>query len=471
MDAMLITKHNCFCEILPLPEKITAREGAFELNCAVAVDAPGRFAFQAERLKKAMAHFDMTYGAASQVIRLTEDTALPAEGWKITVAEHLVAVEASGDSGMTYGVSALIQMLAVATTAGKGRFLAMTCGTAEAVPRFAWRGFMLDSARHFRSRETVLKLLRVMAHFRYNVFHWHLTDNEGWRLPSRIAPELSAHGELQDGAYSYEDLAAIREEAKLLGIRIVPEFDLPGHSRRLVRVLPEMGCISGAGDEVCLGKQCVRDKVGELLDEFMRLFPDSPAIHLGGDEADPKHWEACPDCRKTVTERGLNSVRELEHEFVLSLIRQVQSSGRETVVWNDAGIYPEDVIVQIWVEKNRLETLKNGNRVIMSPCSRCYVDRLYDWELQFAEFQNYLDVQDNYLYDPYTGHEDFRDRVVGVECCAWGDYLAERLIFNKVLPRLAALSEVCCGDQRQKVWTSFVQRAARQRDAGCESIW
>ena len=471
MNTMLIREHNCLYEILPLPEKITPAEGAFELNCPVAVAAPEKYSFQAERLKKAMAHFDMTCGAASQVIRLAEDPALPPDGWKITVAEHLVAVNASNDAGMTYGVSAVLQMLAVATTAGKGRFLAMTCGAAEAAPRFAWRGFMLDSARHFRSRETILKLLHVMAHFRYNVFHWHLTDNESWRTPSRVAPELSAHGELQDGAYSYEDIAAIRETAGALNIRIVPEFDLPGHSRRLIRVLPETGCVSGAGDEICIGRKSVRDKLGELLDEFMGLFPDSTEIHLGGDEADSKHWEACPDCRKALKERGLSSVRELEHEFVLSRVRQVQSSGRRAIVWNDAGLYPADVIVQIWVEKNRLETLKNGNQVIMSPCGRCYLDRLYDWELQLVDFQNYLEVQDNYLYDPYTGHEDFRNQILGVECCAWGGYLAERRLFNKILPRMTALSEVCCGDPRQKVWSSFVRRDARQRDAGCESIW
>ena len=468
---MLIREHNCFYEILPWPEKIAPAEGGFELNCPVGLVAERRYDFQAGRLKKAMAYFDMTCGESSQVIRLAEDPALPADGWRITVAPQTVTLQSSDHAGMNYAAAALIQMLAVATTAGKGRFLAMTCGTAEAVPRFAWRGFMLDSARHFRSRETVLKLLRAMAHFRYNVFHWHLTDNEGWRLPSRVAPELSAHGELQDGAYSYEDIAAVREEAGKLGIRIVPEFDLPGHSRLLTRILPETGCISGAGDEVCIGRKAVRDKVGELLDEVMELFPESTEIHLGGDEADAEHWEACPDCRKALRERNLRSVRELEHEFVLSLVRQVQASGRRAIVWNDAGIYPADVIVQIWVEKNRLETLKNGNKVIMSPCGRCYTDRLFDWELKFAEFQDYLGVQDNYLYDPYTGHEDFRSQIMGVECCAWGGYLAERRVYNKVLPRLTALSEVCCGDQRQKVWTSFVQRAARQRDAGSESIW
>lgn len=468
---MLLREHNCFYEILPQPEKITPAEGSFELNNPIELVAGDTFGFQVVRLKKAMAFLDMEHGPGGRQIRLKEDPSIVQEGWRIVVAPQEITLRASNHAGMSYAAAALIQMLAVATSAGKGRFLAMTCGTAEAVPRFPWRGFMLDSARHFRSRETIIKLLRIMAHFRYNVFHWHLTDNEGWRLPSHVAPELSGRGELQDGAYSYEDIAAIREEARALDIRIVPEFDLPGHSRRLIRVLPEMGCASGAGDEVCLGKKCVRDKVGELLNEVMELFPESTEIHLGGDEADSKHWEACPDCQKALLERGLNSVRELEHEFVLSLIRQVQDSGRQAIVWNDAGIYPADVIVQIWVEKNRLENLKNGNPVIMSPCGRCYTDRLFDWELQFAEFQNYLGVQDNYLYDPYTGHEDFRSQILGVECCSWGEYLPERRLLNKILPRLTALAEVCCGDPRQKVWTSFVRRDARQRDAGCEFIW
>lgn len=276
---------------------------------------------------------------------------------------------------------------------------------------------------------------------------------------------------MQDGSYSRDDIAAIAEAAEALDIRIVPEFDLPGHSRRLIRALPGMGCTGGAGDEICIGSRSVREKIGELLDEFMGLFPASTEIHLGGDESDPGHWEACPDCRKALRERGMDSIRELEHEFVLSLIRQVRSSGRRAVVWNDAGIYPPEVIVQIWVEKNRMETLKNGNQVILSPCSRCYTDRLFDWELKFADFQDYLGVQDNYLYDPCTGHEDFRSQIMGTECCAWGEYLPERRLLNKILPRLTALAEVCCGDPRQKVWTAFVKRDARQRDAGCESVW
>ena len=471
MNTMLIKEHNCLYEILPCPEKVTSAPGAFELNCPVAVAALGKYTFQAERLKKAMAYFDMTCGGNGQTIQLVENTAINPESWKITVAEHLVTVEASGDAGMTYGVSAVMQMLAIATTAGKGRFLAMTCGTAEAVPRFQWRGFMLDCARHFRSKDNVIKLLHILAHYRYNIFHWHLTDNEGWRTPSKVCPELPGKGELQDGAYTYGDIAEVLAVAKKLNIKVVPEFDLPGHSRRLVNVLPEMGCASGAGDEVCIGKASVRAKVGELLDEFMALFPESTEIHIGGDEACSKHWEVCPDCQKALKERNLQSVRELEHEFVLSLIEQVQSTGRKAIVWNDAGVYPKDVIVQMWVEKNRMETLKNGNMVIMSSCSRCYTDRLYDWELQLVDFQNYVNVQDNYVFDPFTGHEDYRDQILGMEGCAWGGYLAERRLFNKIMPRLTAMAEVCCGDPRQKFWTSFVKRDARQRDAACELIW
>ena len=471
MNTMLIKEHNCLYEILPWPEKVTSAAGSFDLNCPVAVKAPAEYSFQTERLKKAMSCFDMICGGNGQTIELVKDVALPGDGWKISIEPTTVTVSASNDAGMTYAVSAVIQMLAIATTAGKGRFLAMTCGTAEAVPRFQWRGFMLDSARHFRSKENVIKLLHILAHYRYNVFHWHLTDNEGWRTPSKVCPELPGKGELQDGFYSYEDIAEVRAVAKKLNIKIVPELDLPGHSRRLVNVLPEMGCASGAGDEVCIGKAEVRAKIGELLDEFMALFPESTEIHIGGDEACSKHWEACPDCQKAVKERNLQSVRELEHEFVLSLIKQVQDSGRTAIVWNDAGVYPQDVIVQMWVEKNRLETLKNGNKVIMSGCSRCYTDRLYDWELQLVDFQTYVNVNDTYMYDPYTGHEDYRDQILGVEGCAWGGYLAERRLFNKIMPRLTALAEVCCGDPRQKFWTSFAKRDARQRDAACEPIW
>jgi N-acetyl-beta-hexosaminidase len=129
------------------------------------------------------------------------------------------------------------------------------------------------------------------------------------------------------------------------------------------------------------------------------------------------------------------------------------------------------VIVQLWVEKNRMETLQNGNMVIMSDCGRCYTDRLYDWELQLVDFQNYVNVQDNYLFDPYTGIAEYRNQILGVEGCAWGGYLAERRLFNKIMPRLTALAEVCCCDPRQKFWTSFVKRDARQRDGACELIW
>ena len=295
MNTMLIQEYDCLNEILPLPEKITPAEGSFDLNGIVELVAGNQYGLQVDRLKKAMVYLDLEFGTSTRKIRLKEDPSIVQEGWRIVVSPLEIICNASSLVGMSYAVAALIQMLAVATSAGKGRFLAMTCGTAEAVPRFPWRGFMLDSARHFRSRETIIKLLRIMAHFRYNVLHWHLTDNEGWRLPSHVAPELSGRGEMQDGAYSYEDIAAIREEARALDIRIVPEFDLPGHSRRLIRVLPEMGCASGAGDEVCIGKRAVRDTVGELLNEVMELFPESTEIHLGGDEADSKHWEACPD--------------------------------------------------------------------------------------------------------------------------------------------------------------------------------
>ena len=468
---MFIKEYNCFYEIVPLPESISLSNGSYNLEGPIVIESCPKFQFQSARLKTALDFFEIEQGNSEQKIILTQDFSIASEGYSIIVTSNEIKLSASSTAGITYAIAALIQMLAIATTAGKSCFLAISCGTVHSTPRLTWRGFMLDCARHFRSKETIIKLLHVMAHFHYNVFHWHLTDNEAWRTPSKIFPKLTSCGELQDGFYTYEDITEITAVAKLLNIKIVPELDLPGHSRHLLKIVPQIGCINGSNNEVCIGNYKTRQIISQLLEEFMELFPESTEIHLGGDEANSEYWEMCPDCQKALKEKGLSSIRDLEHDFVLFLIEQVQNTGRKAIVWNDAGIYPADVIVQIWVEKNRLETLNNGNQVILSNCSRCYTDRLFDWEIQFDDFQKYVDVQDNYMFDPYTGHEDFRKQILGLECCSWGEYLPERRFFYKIMPRLMALSEVCCCDQRQKSWTSFVKRSARQVESNCENIW
>ena len=471
MNPMCVKEWNCFYEIIPWPEKITLGQGAFDMNRPIAIIAEDRHSFQAHRLAHAFAYFGMMKGDAPYVIRLVEDAEIASfEGWRITIDSAEITLCASGNAGMSYAVAALMQMLSVATMPGEGHFLALRCGEAESTPRFSWRGVMLDCARHFVSRDAIVKLLHAMAHFRFNVFHWHLTDNEGWRTPSRFCPELAGKGELNDGMYTCEEIEKIRAVAKLLDIRIVPEFDLPGHSRRLVSVLPELGCRGEAADEICVGNSKARALAGRLLDEFMKLFPDSTEIHLGGDETSTGHWEQCPACQAAMKAKGFSDVRHLGHEFMLEMIERVRKTGRRAIVWNDSGIFPTDVIVQLWVEKNRAETLDNGNTVIASNCATCYADRLLPWDIKFEDGMNPASVEDNYMFEPTMGTHEHENQFLGIELCTWTEHLPERRIGAKLMPRLVALSEVACGDPRQKLWSSFELRAARQRDAALEPV-
>ena len=469
---MIIDKHNCFYEILPWPESISLAEGSFDLNQPIAIITEPKHGFQAKRLAKGFEYLGIVQGDGEHVVCMKEDKSIASpEGWRITVEPEKVTLCASGNAGMSYAVASLLQMMSVATMAGEGRFLEMQCGMAESTPRFQWRGFMMDSARHFASKETIVKMLYTMAHYRYNVFHWHLTDNEGWRTPSRICPELAGKGELTDGMYSYDDIAEIRALAKTLDIKIVPEIDLPGHSRRLVHLISETGCSSGAADEICVGSQKAREIVGRLLDEFMGLFPESTEIHLGGDEAEKAHWEKCPECQAAMKAKGFTDLRQLEHDFMLYLVERVQKTGRKAIVWNDSGVFPKDVIVQLWVEKNRVETLENGNPVINSSCSSCYTSRLLPWDLKFTDFQHPTLIEDNYMFEPMMGAHEYEKQFLGIEVCAWSGFMPERRIWAKVMPRLVALSEVAFGDPRQKFWGNFKMRYDRQRDAALEQVW
>lgn len=469
----MITKLNTFYDILPWPEKIVDEESSLALTDGLNLVFDPDFAVSAERLEHAARMFGIRIGAPGKSVALRLNREVDgAEAWRMKVTPEAVTLEASAAPGMAYAVSALIQMLAVATTGGTGRFAGLNCGQVEDKPRFGWRGFMLDCARHFRSVATIKTVLRTMAHYRYNVFHWHLTDNEGWRTPSGLLPELSAAGELEDGSYSAEEIADVLALAKSLHIKVVPELDWPGHSRRLIKVSPGMGCSSGATDELCVGNPAVRERAAALLEEFMELFPDSTEIHLGGDEADTAHWQQCPECQGAMKRHGFTDIHELEHDFMMQLVNQVLAVGKTPIVWCDSGTYPRDVISQLWCSRGREATLANGNRVIESSCSCCYLDRRLDEaELQFTDYQNFSPIEDNYGFEPGAGCPQNAEQFLGVEACAWGGYLPERRLMAKILPRLPAVAEVAWGNPRHRIWSAFQTRAFRQQEAGCEKIW
>ena len=470
---MLYSKINTFDSILPYPATWNAGEGLFSLDQGIKILSSPEFTDSGKRLLKIADFLQIPVKDNGKTILLQQTRSVEPGNWKITVTTGNVILESNDYAGMMYAVSALSQMLSIATMSGPGRFAGLNCGSAEDHPRFNWRGFMLDSARHFCSPEQVKELLHLLAYYRFNVFHWHLTDNEGWRTPSEIYPELSRCYELEEGFYSKQDLKEICELAANLNIRIVPEIDWPGHSRLLTENIPDFRCKNcDPGDELCIGSDDVREKAAALLAEFMDLFPDSTEIHLGGDEADPAHWENCPLCQNALKTKNLPDVRALEHDFMLGLVDQVRAAGKTPIVWCDSGVYPKDVIVQLWCSKGRMAALENGNPVIDSNCAFFYCNRLLDnAEPQYADNQPVSIIEDTYGYEPLGGYPQFANQLLGVEGCVWTGYLPERLMMSKVMPRLPAFSEIMWGKPQHKCWSGFYGRWLRLRSAGLEYIW
>lgn len=332
---------------------------------------------------------------------------------------------------------------------------------------FSYRGFMLDSVRHFMKPADVRKLITAARLCGMNVMHWHLTDDQGWRVEIRKYPRLTEVGSVRgrtffggvsgtennSGYYTREDIREIVSFAAENGMEIIPEIELPGHASALLAAYPEAGCrreselpdagpwtyaveVSGGifPNLICAGKESTLRFMEDILDEVTELFP-SRMVHIGGDEALKLHWRRCPDCQKRMREAGLRSEEELQRDLVLRIGAYLAAKGKETIVWNDVlngGMLPDYFIVQQWMdgEDKTRRFMENGGRVICSETKAYYFDYPY----------GRIDVRKIWQYPRIpewaAGYES---RLLGIECPLWTERVTnlERAGFL-LFPRLAA---------------------------------
>ena len=332
---------------------------------------------------------------------------------------------------------------------------------------FMHRGFMLDVSRHFMPAGEVRRLLDGAALCGMNRMHWHLTDDQGWRIEIRKYPRLAEIGsrrgdtffggvsatENNNGFYTREEIRGIVSYAREKGIEIIPEIELPGHASALLAAYPEYGCRrEGAGDGpgwpcgvqvsggifpnlVCAGKRETVRFLEDILDEVMELFP-FPMVHIGGDEAVKLHWRRCPDCRRRIREENLGDEDRLQRALVLEIGEYLKAHGRETVVWNDVlegGLLPGHFVVQHWSggEAATRAFMEQGGRVIVSDNAAYYLDYPYGT----------IDVRRICEYPRIPAYaEGMKDRVLGIECPLW----TERITNAKhaawmLFPRMTAV--------------------------------
>lgn len=375
------------------------------------------------------------------------------EAYRLTITPRRVRIESNTPEGVYRAQTTLAQLERP-----------LPCGVIIDYPRFAWRGAMLDISRHFRDKDFILKQIDALSGVKLNVLHLHLTDGAGWRLEIKSHPELtektawrsharwrdctqsgSSYGGPYGGFLSQDDVREIVAYATEHHMTVVPEIEMPGHSRETVFACPWVGCKDSSGD-LCPGKEATFTYLEEVLDEVMDLFP-SEYIHVGGDEAGREDWSACPDCRRRMQEEGLSSEEELQSYLIRRIERYLNAHGRRLIGWDEileGGLSPNATVMSWRGTEGGLQAIREGHDAVMTPGNRCYLDKVQDAPPREPEgFGGYLPINTIYSYDPAEGiPEEDLGHLLGLQGNLWHELIPEPSHTEYMLyPRIFAIAE------------------------------
>lgn len=376
------------------------------------------------------------------------------ESFTIAIDARRAVVHSHGKAGLFYGAHA-------------AKELAGRCITVTDAPLYPFRAMHLDVARHFFDRRTVERYLDLLAFYRFNVFHWHLTDDQGFRLRLRSHPELAS----ADGSYSEEDVRHVVEYANARHIEVIPEIEMPGHSRAILAAHPELSCTGKPQptprtwgifeDVLCAGNPASYDLVHDILAEVVTLFP-SRFVHVGGDEVPPGRWDACPKCRAAMKAAGVDAAG-LEHVFMERVFAELARLGKQPFVWDEAlppapaGNAP---VVVAWQSPERgVEAARRGFDTVLAPYAWTYFNFTQSPTrgIEPGHQSHVLTWQHVHAFSPGTG-----PHVRGGEGALWSEYVVTPAdIETLVMPRMAALAEALWSGKRDDA--DFAARFTAQR--------
>lgn len=479
--------------VIPMPESVTLDDGAFcvkgaaimtdEAMDAASLEAVGRFANALEtasgkKLRKGEGGF-----------RFMVNPNLAAEEYSVNIDKGGVLVEASALNGFVYACETLKQMLPAAVYGGKKVKASWVLPYVSIFdgPRFGHRGIMMDPCRHFWSVEETKRIIDVLAAYKMNRLHWHLSDDQGWRAEIKAYPRLTEVGAWRDGTmiakdfnssdgiryggfYTQEEMRDVVSYAAQRGITVIPEIDLPGHMVAALASYPQLGCTGGpyqvrqiwgiSKDILCAGNEDVYTFIDTVMAELTDIFP-SEYIHIGGDECFGSRkernglvpWDECPKCKALMKKLGIKPGREARHYLQNHVTERVQSIlakyGRKVIGWDEIlqGELAPGATVMSWRgTAGGIKAVGKGMDVIMSPNSYMYIDyyQSQQKDLEPLAIGGDLPVEKVYSYEPMEGMpEGAESHILGVQCNLWTEYIAtgEHLEYM-LLPRMCAVAEV-----------------------------
>ncbi len=460
--------------IIPRPQKITVGDSpVFTLTKFCEIEGAEGFPKAVSSLKKFLGEsFSLELlgtGKGKISLALCEEIGSD-EGYTLSVRENEVIIRGKTEAGIFYGIQTLKQMLMYGD-------LTLCRTEIEDEPAFPYRGFMLDCGRYFFTVEAVFVFLEIMALHKLNHFHWHLTDDQGWRFQSESQPLLTEIGSYRShtnfnsvphsGYYTAEDMKAIVEYAHSLHIKVIPEIDTPGHTVSAIAAYPFLSCFGRnmvtatkwgvKYDVLCVGKESTFRFIESVLDEVTEIFTDG-IIHIGGDEVPTARWELCPHCQKRMRDEGLKETEDLHTYYLDRIGEYLRGKGQQVIMWNDRvkEYMPDSSLCwQFWnTEMDRKDIegeIKKGRSFIISPEKAYYLDLPY----------GLTDLRVCYEYDPCIEGltEESRHLLKGVEACLWTEFVPDMEKAGYCLfPRLGAISESAWTRKENKSYDSFCER-------------
>lgn len=500
----------CFCvvnaqpqryPIIPEPKNLQPKDGYFTLGPTTLLVAPqmSEIADFSQKLETSLGISVRTTARSltPSFIRVNaEDSTVPEEGYVLDISATEIQINASTPQGVFYALQTLYQLLPPEVNAGKkldsNSVMIPQCRI-EDEPRFAYRGSHLDVSRHFRTVEEVKAHIEHIAMYKINYFHWHLTDDQGWRIEIKKYPKLQSvasqragtwighfssglgyDGVPHGGYYTQEEIRDIVQFAEAHHVTVIPEIDVPGHVSAALAAYPELSCTGGPHkvegtwgvfDDVFCASEETFEFLENVMDEVLALFPDAPYIHIGGDECPKTRWKSCPKCQERIRKEGLKDEFELQSYFLNRVAEYIIAHGRKVIAWDEAleGGVPDDLIIMSWQgEQGGIAAAQQHHQAIMTPCAYLYLNYYQgEPESEPTAIGGYLPLKKVYNYDPITRAltPEQQKYIIGAQANLWTEYIKDwKLAEYMLYPRLLALSEVVWSPKSLRNYEKFIEK-------------
>lgn len=484
--------------IIPKPANITKTGEPFVLAGSTVIN-PGEFDDLANYLNTHIwraCGYLLTVNSTEtpvNVISMKTESGIPSEGYTLKVSSERVELSASTDAGMYYAIQTLLQLMPASVYGGdeQGERASMTLPGVEIIdsPRFEFRGSMLDVSRTFFDKKTVMSHIDRLGRHKINKLHWHLTDDNGWRIEIKSYPELTSAGAWRGpgevlpesygsgkrrygGFYTQEDIKEIVAYAQFRNVEIIPEIDLPGHSQVMTHVYPETFCLStlakpgltaATRNVLCAGREENFEMLTKIFTEIAGLFP-SKYINTGGDEVSKEHWRNCTRCKELMSKNSMKSSNELLAYFIQRMEKIVSSLGKECIAWNEAlkGQLDKSTVILGWEDLRACEAaIQKEQQVIMMPASYLYIDMKQSISETGHNWAGMVDLRRIYSFDPelVAMTPQQKNLVKGVEAALWAEVLGKEWTLEyQAYPRLCALAEIGWTPYASRDYNDFYRR-------------